>query len=180
MGNQTLPGKIIKEELMELQKPIWKSSVSVVLLFAVFSLFLGCSQKDYSHDIKLLQDKIEQLERKLTEYEQRKEVKELKAKAEEGKAALEEQLKIIEEKYDKKSDKIEAAAAAPQVKPAVQKKPNAVNKKVYHTVTRGDTLYSISRKYKVSVAELCRLNNLKTTQHVQTGQKLLIANGSKR
>jgi LysM repeat protein len=164
------------EELMELQKLIWKSSVSVVLLLAVFSLFFGCSQKDYSRDIKLLKDKIEQLEKKLTEYEQRKEVKELKAKAEEGKAALEEQLKIIEEK----SEKIETATATPQVKPNVQKKPHAVDKKGYHTVTRGETLYSISRKYKVSVAELCRLNNLKTTQHVQTGQKLLIANGSKR
>jgi LysM repeat protein len=168
------------EGLMELQKLICKPSFSVILLLAVLSLFIGCGQTDYSKDIKIIKDKLEQLEKKMAEYEQLKEVKELKAKVEEGKDALEEQLKIIEEKYEKKSGKNETARAKPQVKTAVQTKTSAAVEKSYHTVTRGETLYSISRKYKVSVAELSRLNNLKQNQHIETGQKLLISNGSNR
>ena len=165
---------------MELQKAIWKTIFPVILLLTVFSLFFGCSQTDYSNDIKLLKDKLEQLEKKLAECEQLKEVKELKAKVDEGKDALEKQLKIIEEKYEKNSGEIEKTKAQPQVKPAMLKRPNAVANNNYHTVTRGETLYSLSRKYKVSVAELCRLNNLKDNQNIQTGQRLLIPKGSKQ
>jgi LysM repeat protein len=165
---------------MEQQKAIRKSSIAAILLFSALSLFIGCGQTDYSKDIKIIKDKLELLEKKMAEYEQLKEVKELKAKVEEGKDALEEQLKIIEEKYEKKSGKNETARAKPPVKTAVQTMPNAATEKSYHTVTRGETLYSISRKYKVSVAELSRINNLKQNQHIETGQKLLISYGSKR
>jgi len=165
---------------MKLQKIIWKLSSAGILLLAIFCLFFGCSQKDFSDDMKSIKDKLEQLEKRLAEYEQHKEIKELKTKFDEGKAALEEQLKIIENKYAKKPEKIETAKAPPQVKPDSNKIPNSVAKKQYHTVSRGETLYSISRKYEVSIAELLRLNNLKQTQNLQAGQKLLISNDSKR
>ena len=42
-----------------------------------------------------------------------------------------------------------------------------------HTVQAGDTLYNISRRFKVSVQELRRLNHL-TTDDVKLGQKLLV------
>jgi len=165
---------------MKLHKIIWQLSSAGILLVTVCCLFFGCSQKDFTDDMKSIKNRLEQLEKRLAEYEQQKEVKELRAKLDEGKAALEEQFKIIEEKYGKKPEKIETDKTPPQVKPASQKKPNAVAKQQYHTVSRGETLYSISRKYKVSVTELCRLNNLKQTQNLQAGQKLLISNGSKR
>jgi LysM repeat protein len=161
-------------------KLIWKLSSVGILLVTVCCLIFGCSQGDYSNDMKLIKDKLAQIEKRMAEYEQQKEVKELRARLDEGKAALEEELKKIEENNEKKLVKTEKAKASSQEKPASQKKPNTVAKKQYHTVSRGETLYSISRKYTVSVAELCRLNNLKPTQHVQTGQKLLISNGGKR
>lgn len=43
-----------------------------------------------------------------------------------------------------------------------------------YTVEKGDTLYSISRKYGVSVAELSRANNLKNDNVIFAGQKLSI------
>lgn len=167
------------EELMKPQKTICKLSCAGIILLTVFSLFYGCSQNDFSDDIKLIKNKLEQLEKRLAEFEQHKEVKELKTQFDKDKDALEEALRKIEEKYEKKSEKVETAKAQPQAKPDSPQKPKLVAKKQYHTVSRGETLYSISRKYKVSVAELCRLNNLKPTQHVQAGQKLLISNGSK-
>ncbi|MDO7887467.1 LysM peptidoglycan-binding domain-containing protein [Hymenobacter cheonanensis] len=42
-----------------------------------------------------------------------------------------------------------------------------------HTVQAGDTLYNISRRFKVSVQELRRLNHL-TTDDVKLGQKLVV------
>jgi len=165
---------------MKPHKIIWQLNSVGILLVTVCCLFFGCSQKDFSDDMKSFKNRLEQLEKRLAEYEQQKEVKELRTKFDEGKAALEEQLKIIEEKYEKKPGKIEKAKAPSQAKPASQKKLNTVAKQQYHTVSRGETLYSISRKYKVSVTELCRLNNLKQTQNLQAGQKLLISNGSKR
>jgi membrane-bound lytic murein transglycosylase D len=45
-----------------------------------------------------------------------------------------------------------------------------------HLVQPGDTLYNISRRFKVSVAELRRLNNL-ASDEVKLGQKLLLPQG---
>jgi membrane-bound lytic murein transglycosylase D len=45
-----------------------------------------------------------------------------------------------------------------------------------HTVQPGDTLYNISRRFKVSVQELRRLNHLKTDD-VKLGQKLVVQVG---
>ena len=43
-----------------------------------------------------------------------------------------------------------------------------------YTVEKGDTLYSISRKYGVSVSELSKVNNLKNDNVIFAGQKLSI------
>ena len=44
----------------------------------------------------------------------------------------------------------------------------------YHRVERGETLYRISKRYGIAVEEICRLNNLKQGQTIQSGQKLLV------
>ncbi|WP_062327721.1 M23 family metallopeptidase [Treponema endosymbiont of Eucomonympha sp.] len=43
-----------------------------------------------------------------------------------------------------------------------------------HTVQKGETLYSISRKYALSVDELCRLNSISRDAILKTGQKLSV------
>jgi LysM repeat protein len=43
-----------------------------------------------------------------------------------------------------------------------------------HTVVAGDTLYGISRRYKLSVAELRSLNDLKKGTPIHVGQKLIV------
>ena len=50
---------------------------------------------------------------------------------------------------------------------------NDITEGEYYIVNRGDTLYSISRKFNVSVDELRRLNNL-NNNILQIGQRLLI------
>ncbi len=43
-----------------------------------------------------------------------------------------------------------------------------------HKVEKGDTLYSISRKYQITVAELRAANNLSENDVIKIGQKLII------
>lgn len=53
-------------------------------------------------------------------------------------------------------------------------KPNKTNKgKQLHKVSRGETLYYISKRYKVSIEDLKKWNGLKSN-HLKTGQKLII------
>ena len=57
----------------------------------------------------------------------------------------------------------------------VPKKNNSNNTTTYYIVQKGDTLYSISRAYNVSVEELKKANNL-TSNTLSIGQKLIIPN----
>ncbi len=43
-----------------------------------------------------------------------------------------------------------------------------------YIVKKGDTLYSISRKNNISVAELAKINKIKTNTEVKVGQKILM------
>jgi len=44
----------------------------------------------------------------------------------------------------------------------------------YHQVNNGETLYKISKRYKISIEAIHRLNNLKQDQPILPGQKLLV------
>jgi peptidoglycan endopeptidase LytE len=46
-------------------------------------------------------------------------------------------------------------------------------RELFHTVKRGETLYSIARQYSIGVTELKQLNGLKTSR-IKKGQKLLV------
>ena len=62
-----------------------------------------------------------------------------------------------------------AKAAAPVKKPLVPKR-----KPVLHTVQKGETLWRISKKYKVSVARLRTLNSLSANDSIHVGTRLII------
>jgi lipid-binding SYLF domain-containing protein len=56
-----------------------------------------------------------------------------------------------------------------------QKKPRSQAEGRYHVVRSGDTLSKIGNHYGISVDELCRLNNIKKTDTIHPGQKLLVS-----
>lgn len=45
---------------------------------------------------------------------------------------------------------------------------------VYHTVKKGETLWSIAKAYKVPLKKLAEVNNLSNTSFIKAGQKLFI------
>jgi LysM repeat protein len=74
------------------------------------------------------------------------------------------------------------AAAAPEPKVAAAAKvpgpAKAPAQPVYHTVNKGETLYSISRKYKdrygMSMDKIIKINKLDAKGTIYTGQKLIV------
>ena len=52
---------------------------------------------------------------------------------------------------------------------------NSTQSGVFHLVSKGDTAYSISRKYDISLADLASLNNLDSSYSLSLGQKLKIS-----
>ena len=79
--------------------------------------------------------------------------------------------KIKEEKKEIKSEKKE------EVKPIPEKTKEIKTEKTlddFVVVAKGDTLYSISRKNNMTVAQLAKLNNLKEPYKLSIGQKLRI------
>jgi LysM repeat protein len=51
------------------------------------------------------------------------------------------------------------------------KKDPQINQR-YHTVQSGETLYSLSKKYKLSVAQIKAANNMQPNEHIKLGQRL--------
>ena len=111
---------------------------------------------------------------------------------------LENRLKTLEplaermETIDKRTKGIERSLASlRRSNSALKKQITAVNLKVgklqktrvpapsksksrYHTVRRGDTLYSISKKYSVTIDDLLKRNKMKKGQELKIGQKVLL------
>lgn len=53
-------------------------------------------------------------------------------------------------------------------------KPAIVEERTIHIVSKGDTLYALSKKYHVSISEICRNNQITENTILQIGQKLKI------
>jgi hypothetical protein len=86
-------------------------------------------------------------------------------------------LKIIKEYQLYKFDEIKKGKYTKEIK-KVDKGTNSeklmvINKGNFYLVKKGDTLYAISRKYSISVANLKALNNL-SDSIISVGQKLLL------
>ncbi len=99
--------------------------------------------------------------------------------------AVQEKLAHIDQRQGNLEKKI-AEAKKPEpggqtsakVSQKTQSKEPAVSKKSrtrHHTVTEGDTLYSIARQYDLNVDRLRRMNNLSADAVIRPGQKLIVA-----
>ncbi|MDD5067390.1 MAG: LysM peptidoglycan-binding domain-containing M23 family metallopeptidase [bacterium] len=50
----------------------------------------------------------------------------------------------------------------------------------YVIIRKGDTLWSISRKYKITLTDLCRINNLKPESKLKIGTKIFLFTAKKQ
>ncbi len=94
---------------------------------------------------------------------------------------MEKQIRILNKKPGAvpRVVKVSAPAKAPQKAPAktLVKKPVVKPEKkapMFHTVQKGETLWSISQKYKTSVTTLRKLNNLAPETKIYPGTNVLV------
>ena len=59
----------------------------------------------------------------------------------------------------------------------IPKLKNLNKKEILHVVKQGDTLYSISKKYSVSIDDIYSINKISKNQNINIGQKLIIPKG---
>ena len=143
-----------------------KPSIVLGILFLSFSFFIfgGCGRETSKEDLGLINGRLEQLENKITQLEAQF------TETNESVTTLGSYVIALEEKIAKLNQEAE--------KTSVPKQTILQEKKQYHKVVRGDTLYSISRRYGLSVEEIRRLNNLNDNKPIQPGQKLMVVSDS--
>jgi LysM repeat protein len=147
--------------------------ILLVLIFAGGILyFLG--RQPTGDETNLLQLKLTAMEQKIAELE--KNLLDLQ-----GKIGTSGSDVTLLNRVDVLAQKIEALerqkqpAVGLKAKASVPSKPVGATEKQYHTVKKGETLFGIGKKYKISVEELLKLNNLSSGQKLRIGQKLLIS-----
>jgi len=137
---------------------------SCILIFLTFGLFLIYMDKsNYSGKMAFIEQRMTALEQKISSLE--------KQQANQ----YNEVVKIFTEKVEmlaKRHTEKETAPESPKLLPSSEKKR-------YHEVQKGETLFRIAREYGISVDDLRRTNNLPAGATIVRGQKLLIDTGDK-
>ena len=163
-----------KRRLMRSGKTGFLRILLVVLLILAFlgGIFYFLSGRSTDGETNLLQSKLANLEQKISSLE--KQITELQ-----GKVSTLGPDPALLQKFDALTQKVEALekqpAAQTKAKPSASSKPAASTEKQFHTVQKGDTLYGISKKYKISVENLRKLNNLSGDPALRAGQKLQVS-----
>lgn len=148
-------------------------AVLLIILLVVF--FGGGGDKNAVKQLNALTSRLDGLEKRLVQVEgtgQKISSMESQIKGLQGSVTrLEGLSRTMKEQMEKAAV---AAPPKPQVSaPAPQKKPSASEKRL-HEVRRGETLFSIAKKYGMTTDELRRLNHLSKNSGIQPGQKLIV------
>ena len=93
---------------------------------------------------------------------------------------MEKQIRLLNKKLSALPAKVKAAPLISPKKTAnkkIAKKPTSTTAKkaaIFHTVRKGETLWSISKKYNTSVANLRKLNNMSEKAAIYPGTNILV------
>jgi LysM repeat protein len=68
--------------------------------------------------------------------------------------------------------KVEELSPKVEAKVVVKKQEVKVSTKIYHTIKKGDTLYSLSKKNGTTVEDICKLNKINNPSSIKLGQKI--------
>ncbi len=157
----------------------------LVLIVLVLLLFIG-GNGDSKEDLSLIQTRLTLLEARIKNTEalgdriqqieeQQMGVRQSLLKADRSIRSLKGDLTQLTEAFENSRKKATALTPQAEVKQPAQKETISKPEKGYYLVSRGETLYRISKKYGIPVAKLRRLNNMDPSALIHPGQKLLIA-----
>ena len=172
-------------------------SIIVVGLLALIFIFnwLPRAPEDYQTErLVALEARMGQIEERLTDLERQLEpmkkasttigtgAEALKPRMDNLEKATSQRMDTLSKRVDTLTEKVALLTKKSTAgKPSAAKKASktqtapAAKKARYHTVKKGDTLYSISRRYGLSVEDLLKLNNLGTSTTINPGDKLRVS-----
>ncbi len=170
--------------LKPLSKTLKLAVSGIMLLSVVIIPFLGCGNNSSTQYGGAVMERLDQMEERLIRLEGMEEKIVLLQERGEGlqadklpgssDAIFEQRLNELAKKFENLQKKVELAAAGVEASNLSKREVSSSTNGRYHLVQPGQTLYRISRKYGISVEELCRLNNINTNHLIHPGQKLLV------
>ena len=147
-----------------------KKCFDIIFSITVAAIFLaglpGCSNDKVSEDVSSIKARLAKIEDRLTNIE----------KSSKRVGLLEKDLQKLQQAMEAWERAITARLAPISKKKEVSKaKPVASrnNGKTY-VVAKGDSLFSISQKHKMTIDELCRMNKITRKTILHPGMKLLV------
>lgn len=166
------------------KKSLIFGAVGAVVLIILLVVFFGGKEKNPPKELEAFKAGLDGLEKRVARIEGMEQklsgiegqIKALNASLQK----LERQTGSLREHMDK-VERMAQAASTPKPPPqtaAPQKKPSAQGDKRLYEVKRGETLFSIAKKFGMSGEELRRLNNLSKNDTIQPGQKLIVPSGN--
>jgi LysM repeat protein len=149
-----------------------KQNALKLLVGILFVFMPACGQQTSQDMFTQINARLDQLEQKMAQLDTKDaELIEFANDAKATSIKLEEKISELNQQLEKIAARPSASAVGKPAQP-----PAAVSQgKGQHTVARGETLYSIARRYGLSVDELRRINNLSPDRPIQAGQKLVVA-----
>ena len=129
--------------------------VGAVILIGLMAFFFSGRSEVSKKDLAILKSGLDRIETRLSELDVLKE----------RVASLEKEVKNI---------RATAGRRAAMVRESPKTSKPASSKAKYHTVQSGDSLYSIAKKYGLTVGRLTQINKLNPKKPIQPGQRLLV------
>ena len=158
----------------------------IALVVVIIILLNGGSDSATANKLAALEDRLQQLEQRFDKYtsmdekvtriwEQAKSFEKFKDRFDRSEASTSLRMDHLTMSLETLQKQLNEKQTTRQTTPKETDKTQPVESKVhYHMVTAGDTLYSISKKYNVSVDELRRLNQMTADSIIVPGQKLVV------
>jgi len=154
------------------KRPIF-AGIGIGALIAGIAFFLIGGNGDHTEeiaglkaDLNRLREQVAALDRPETQTQVSR-IEDLK-----GFQQLENRISRLEKEKNRLQQEIKRFADRSTASPV--KKSSSQDTQRYHTVQAGDSLYSIAKRYDMSVDTLCRLNRITRHQPIHPGQNLLV------
>jgi LysM repeat protein len=179
------PGKSFFDFLPQ-RKTLIFGAAAVLILVILIALFSGGSSEISKKDLTAISTRVDLLEKRLTRLEevelriatlqqQGKTLQQSMGETDRSIKSLAQRLDALTERLGARGQETASVEKGTEAPEAITGKPTSPAKKQVHEVRRGDNLYRISRQYRLTLDELCRLNNITPSQPIHPGQKLIIA-----
>jgi LysM repeat protein len=157
----------------------------LVLIILILLLFLG-GDGGSKQDLSFIEARLSRLEDRIkntgVQEDRIREIEEQQKAFRQSLLVMDRSLRTLKEDfnqlaaaYENLQQKKAPAPPKAEVSQPVKKEATPQPKTGYHVVSRGETLYRISKKYGISVDELRRLNNMDPSSLIHPGQELMIS-----